>query len=109
MDNNNNNNNNNNNYIQPNPSEANSFLPSQEAAHILSNPKVNYQVQNSSALVSVLNQIDLAHAVQSNFCDIHFNISFPSKPGSSMWSLHNPTTKPCIIIIIIIASVIYEM
>ena len=68
-------------------SEANRFSASQEIPCILWNPKVPYRIHKCPPPVPVLSQLDPVHALTSHFLNIHFNIFFPSAPGSSKWSL----------------------
>ena len=67
--------------------EANRFSASQEIPHILLNPNVHYCIQNSPPPVPILSQINPFHAPLSHFFKIHFNIIFPTMPGSSKWAL----------------------
>ena len=60
---------------------------SQEIPLILCNPKVHYRIHNCPPPVPILIHIDLLHVPTSNFLKIYLNIIFPSRPGSSMWSV----------------------
>ena len=66
--------------------EANQFSTSQEIPRISWN-KAHYSVYECSPPVPILNQTYPVHALPSHFLKIHLNIIFPSKPGSSKWSL----------------------
>jgi hypothetical protein len=63
-------------------SETNRFSASQEILCILWKPLVHYRIHNSPPPVPILNQIHLVH-VPSHFLKMHFNIIYPSMPGSS--------------------------
>jgi len=75
------------NSMDQNPSwEVNRFSASQEIPRILWNPKVCYGIYNSPAPLPILSQINPVQT-PPHFLKIHFNIIFPSIPGSSNWAL----------------------
>jgi hypothetical protein len=67
-------------------SEDNRFSASQETSCIKWCTKVNYHIHKSLPPVPELSQINPSHDPPSQFL-IHFNIIYPSKPGSSKSSL----------------------
>ena len=67
--------------------EANCFSASQEIPRILCNPKVYYCSNKCPPPVPLLSQLDPVHNPTSHILKIHFNIIFPSTPGSPEWSL----------------------
>ena len=66
--------------------EAKRFLVSQEIPRILWNPNVDYRIHYSPPPVPILNQTNPVHDL-SHFRKIHFNITLPSIPGFSKWSI----------------------
>jgi hypothetical protein len=55
----------------------------QEFFLILWKPKFYYLVDNSQRLVHIRSQTDPVHALLVRFCQMRFNILFPSIPRSS--------------------------
>jgi hypothetical protein len=76
--------------------EAKRFSASQEISRILRNPNVHYRFHNSLPSVPILSHIDPVHAHTSHFLQNHLNITLPSMPGSSKWSLsfRSPLLNP---------------
>jgi hypothetical protein len=72
---------------QSNSWQANSSSASQETPRILWNPKVHYRTHNSPSLDLILSQINPVDALPSQFLGTRFNITLPSAPRSSKWSL----------------------
>ena len=66
--------------------EANRFLSSQEIPRILWNPNVHYRIHKCPPPVPI-SKLDPVHILTSHFLKIYINITFPSTPGSPMWSL----------------------
>jgi len=61
--------------LEQSPSwEANKFSASQEIPRILWNPKVHYHSQKCLPPVTIVSQLDPAHARTSNFLNFHLNI-----------------------------------
>jgi hypothetical protein len=67
--------------------EANRFSASQKIPRILWNPKVYCRTYTCPPPVPVLSQLDQVHTPTTYFPKVHFNIIFPSTPGSSKLSL----------------------
>jgi len=67
--------------------EANSHSASQVISHPLWSLKVHYRVHNSLALVRMLIQMHLVHIFPHYFPNIRYDITLPSAPMSSEWSL----------------------
>ena len=67
--------------------ETNRFSASQEIPHISWNPNVHYLIHKCQPPVPILSQLDPIHTPSSHFLKIHLNITHPSTPGSSKWSL----------------------
>jgi hypothetical protein len=60
---------------------------------ILWNPKVHYHLHNGPRPVPILSQINPVH-VHIPLLENLFNITLPSTPGSSKWSLSPQVTPP---------------
>jgi hypothetical protein len=69
------------------PSEASSHSASHKIPRILWNPNIHYRVHNSPPRVLVLSQVNPVHNVLPYSPKIRCNITFPSIPRSSEWSL----------------------
>ena len=54
---------------------------------ILWNPKVYYRFHKSPPLFPMMSQANHVHALPINCLKIHFNITLPTTPRSSKWSL----------------------
>jgi len=67
--------------------EANSHPASQEMPRLLWNLKVHYRVHKSPPLVAILNQMYQVRIIPLYFTKIDSDITFPSTPRSSEWSL----------------------
>ena len=65
----------------------NRFSASQEIPCTLWKPKVHYRIHKCRPPFPILSQIDPFHTPTSHFLKLHLNIIYPSKPGSSKWSL----------------------
>jgi hypothetical protein len=69
------------------PFLRNCYSASQEIPRLLWNPKVHYRVHNSPTLVPILSLMHPVHTFPPYFPNIHSNITIPSTPRSSEWSL----------------------
>jgi len=67
--------------------EAYWFSPSQEILRILWNPKVRHRIRKWPLSVPTLGHIDPVHNPTSHLLNIHLDITLPSTPGSSKYSL----------------------
>ena len=62
---------------------ANRFSASQKIPPILWSAKVHYRIHKCPPPVTILSQLDSAHAPISHLLKIHLNIILPSRSGSS--------------------------
>jgi len=72
-----------------------------KCTRILWNPKVYYRFHKSPPRFPMISQANHAHALPIDFLKIHFNITLPTTPRSSKWSLsfgfpHQKRACPCL-------------